>query len=101
MAPLSYIKWLVQIVMNITDYEKLRESYRRLCEVANKELLLIMSQVTDDMEDMRVESLDNFDLLILNLNVSSLAHILENIVDHRKELMSHEEERIYPEKSSD
>lgn len=86
--------------MNIIDYEKLRESYRRLCEVANKELLLIMSQVTDDMEDMRIESLDNFDLLILNLNVSSLAHILENIVDYRKELMSHEEERISDTKSS-
>lgn len=100
MAPLSYIKWLVSIAMNIIDYEKLRESYRRLCEVANKELLLIMSQVRDDMQDMRVESLDNFDLLILNFNVSSLSHILENIVDYRKELMSHEEERIHHEESS-
>lgn len=99
MAPLSYIKWLVSIAMNISEYDKLRESYRRLCEVANKELLLIMSQVTDDMEDMRVESLDNFDLLILNLNVSSLSHILENIVDYRKELMSHEEKRIPDEES--
>lgn len=87
--------------MDVIDYKKLRESYRRLCEVANKELRLIINQATNDMEDMRIESLDNFDLLILDLNASSFSHIIESIVEYRKELRRHEEERVHPEKSSD
>lgn len=83
------------------EYEELKKNYRKLCEVANKELSLILNQVYDDMENARIESLDNFDLLILNLNVSSLSHILENVVEYRKKLMNYEEKRISYDESGD
>lgn len=92
MAPLYYNEWLVLLVMDITDYDKMKQSYKTLCGIANREINLIIDQIYKDMENKKVESLDSFDLLMFSLNISSLSKLLDNIIDYRGWLRTHETE---------